>query len=89
MVWGIYISHTIQRMQSRLAHRISLSHRHLRRYVKCVCYLFQDRNYTFETSSPPTSYFLKKAAGIEKGASKPGKMIYYLSVIGKYKLLGI
>jgi len=37
--------------------------------------IYKDRNYTFETSSPPTSYFLKKAAGIEKGASKPGKEI--------------
>ena len=31
-----------------------------------------DRTYTFETSTPPVSYFLKSAAGIEKGAQKPG-----------------
>jgi large subunit ribosomal protein L11 len=31
-----------------------------------------DRSYTFETTTPPVSYFLKQAAGIEKGASKPG-----------------
>lgn len=36
---------------------------------------YKDRNFTFETSTPPTSYFLKQAANIEKGASKPGKEI--------------
>eukprot|EP00056_Hartaetosiga_gracilis_P016631 m.5556 g.5556 ORF g.5556 m.5556 type:complete len:151 (-) comp4374_c0_seq1:28-480(-) len=32
-----------------------------------------DRSFTFKTGMPPNSYFLKKAAGIEKGATKPGK----------------
>ena len=41
---------------------------------------FQDRNFTFETSSPPTSYFLKKAAGIEKGASKPGNLSWFFII---------
>jgi len=31
-----------------------------------------DRTFSFITTSPPTSYFLKAAAGIEKGAPKPG-----------------
>lgn len=31
-----------------------------------------DRSFTFVTKSPTVSYLLKKAAGIEKGASKPG-----------------
>ena len=31
-----------------------------------------DRTFTFITKTPPTSYFLKKAAGIEKGTGKPG-----------------
>eukprot|EP00794_Sanderia_malayensis_P020255 gene20254-22239_t len=34
---------------------------------------YKDRSYTFETASPPATYFLKNAANIEKGASKPGK----------------
>ena len=33
---------------------------------------FSDRTFTFETKGPPTSYFLLKAAGLEKGAEKPG-----------------
>lgn len=31
-----------------------------------------DRTFTFITKAPVTSYLLKKAAGIEKGAAKPG-----------------
>ncbi|GBE79293.1 ribosomal protein L11, RNA binding domain-containing protein [Sparassis latifolia] len=31
-----------------------------------------DRTFTFITKTPPTSYFLKKAAGIEKGTGRPG-----------------
>lgn len=31
-----------------------------------------DRSFSFTTTSPPTSYFLKTAAGVEKGASRPG-----------------
>ncbi|KAI0030220.1 ribosomal protein L11, RNA binding domain-containing protein [Vararia minispora EC-137] len=31
-----------------------------------------DRTFTFITKTPPTAYFLKKAAGIEKGTARPG-----------------
>ncbi|KAH9938393.1 mitochondrial ribosomal protein L11 [Fomitopsis serialis] len=31
-----------------------------------------DRSFTFITKTPPTTYFLKKAAGIEKGTGRPG-----------------
>lgn len=31
-----------------------------------------DRTFTFVTKSPPASYFIKQAAGIEKGTGKPG-----------------
>ena len=31
-----------------------------------------DRTFTFVTKTPPTSYFLKKAANVEKGTGKPG-----------------
>ncbi|GLB33622.1 putative ribosomal protein L11/L12 [Lyophyllum shimeji] len=34
-----------------------------------------DRSFTFITKTPPASYFLKKAAGIEKGTGKPGHEI--------------
>jgi len=38
--------------------------------VKVTAYA--DRTFSFETFQPHTSYFLKKAAGLEKGANRPG-----------------
>lgn len=34
-----------------------------------------DRTFAFEMNSPPVSHFLKTAAGIEKGAQKPGREV--------------
>ncbi len=34
---------------------------------------YADRTFTFIMKSPPNSYFLKKAAGIDKGSQTPGK----------------
>jgi large subunit ribosomal protein L11 len=34
---------------------------------------YADRTFTFIMKSPPNSYFLLKAAGIEKGSTAPGK----------------
>ncbi|EGD80641.1 39S ribosomal protein L11 [Salpingoeca rosetta] len=34
-----------------------------------------DRSFQFKTGMPPNSYFLKKAAGITKGAQNPGKEV--------------
>ena len=41
--------------------------------VPVVITAFGDRSFTFVTKSPPNSYFLKKAAGIEKGSQTTGK----------------
>jgi len=35
--------------------------------------IYSDRSFTFVTKSPPASYLIRKAAGIEKGASEPGR----------------
>ena len=40
--------------------------------------IYQDRSFTFEMKTPPVSYFLKKAAKIEKGSKTPG-----LGVVGQ------
>ena len=40
--------------------------------VPTVISVFADRSFTYETRSPPASYFLKKAAGLERGARRPG-----------------
>ncbi len=36
--------------------------------IPVVITVFQDRSFTFVTKTPPVTYFLKKAAGIESGA---------------------
>ncbi|MEZ5647988.1 MAG: 50S ribosomal protein L11 [Alphaproteobacteria bacterium] len=37
--------------------------------------VYADRSFTFITKTPPVSYLLKKAAGIDKGSSTPGRDI--------------
>ncbi len=34
---------------------------------------YQDRSFSFITKTPPTSYFLRKAARVDKGAETPGR----------------
>jgi large subunit ribosomal protein L11 len=34
---------------------------------------YADRSFSFETKTPPASYFLRKAAGVAKGAQAPGR----------------
>jgi large subunit ribosomal protein L11 len=35
--------------------------------------VFSDKSFTFVTRTPPASYFLKKAAGLQKGGQTPGR----------------
>jgi large subunit ribosomal protein L11 len=35
--------------------------------------VFEDRSFTFVTRTPPASELLRKAAGVDKGASEPGQ----------------
>ena len=35
--------------------------------------IYEDRSYTFELKTPPASQLLRKAAGLEKGASTAGR----------------
>ncbi len=41
--------------------------------IPVVITAFGDRTFTFITKTPPNTYFLKKAAGITKGTTTPGK----------------
>jgi large subunit ribosomal protein L11 len=41
--------------------------------VPVVITAYADRTFTFVTKTPPVSYFLKKAAGVEKGSTTTGK----------------
>jgi large subunit ribosomal protein L11 len=41
--------------------------------IPVVITAYADRSFTFVSKSPPNTYFLKKAAGIEKGSQTTGK----------------
>jgi large subunit ribosomal protein L11 len=41
--------------------------------IPVIITVYADRSFTFVTKTPPASILLKKAAGIEKGSSEPGK----------------
>ena len=41
--------------------------------VPVVITVYSDRSFTFQVKSPPASYFLRRAAGIEKGSSQTGR----------------
>jgi large subunit ribosomal protein L11 len=41
--------------------------------VPVVITAFADRTFSFIMKTPPNTYFLKKAAGIDKGTTTPGK----------------
>ena len=43
--------------------------------IPTVITIFQDKSFTFETKTPPASYYLKKAAGLGKGSQEPGREV--------------
>ncbi len=53
--------------------------------IPVVITAFADRSFAFVTKTPPNSYFLKKAAGIEKGSQTTGKG----SVVGRVTMAQI
>jgi len=43
--------------------------------IPVVITAYADRTFTFISKTPPASYFLKKAAGLEKAANNPGREV--------------
>jgi len=43
--------------------------------VPTIITIFSDKSFTFATKTPPASYFLKKAAKLQKGGQTPGKAV--------------
>jgi large subunit ribosomal protein L11 len=43
--------------------------------VPTIITVFQDKSFTFETKTPPASYFLKKAARVKRGSKEPSREI--------------
>jgi len=41
--------------------------------IPVIITAYTDRTFTFITKTPPVSYFLKKAAGLQKGSQTPGR----------------
>ncbi len=41
--------------------------------VPVVITIYEDRSFTFITKTPPTSFLIKKAAGVEKGSGEPNR----------------
>ncbi len=41
--------------------------------IPVVITVFSDKSFTFVTKTPPSSYYLKKAAKVSKGSTTPGK----------------
>jgi large subunit ribosomal protein L11 len=41
--------------------------------IPVVITVYADRSFTFEMKTPPVSFFLKKAAGLQSGAKTPGR----------------
>jgi large subunit ribosomal protein L11 len=41
--------------------------------IPVVITAYADRTFTFVTKTPPATYFLRRAAGIEKGGATPGR----------------
>jgi large subunit ribosomal protein L11 len=53
--------------------------------IPVVITAYADRSFTFVTKTPPNTYFLMKAAGLDKGAQTPGKG----STVGKVTMAQI
>ncbi|MEN0654332.1 MULTISPECIES: 50S ribosomal protein L11 [Hyphobacterium] len=41
--------------------------------IPTVITVYQDKSFTFQTKTPPASFFLKKAAKVQKGSGTTGK----------------
>jgi large subunit ribosomal protein L11 len=41
--------------------------------IPVIITVYSDRSFTFVSKTPPASYFIKKAAGIESGSKTPGR----------------
>ena len=41
--------------------------------IPTIITVYQDKSFTFETKTPPASFYLKKAAKVDKGSATPSK----------------
>ena len=43
--------------------------------IPVIISVYQDKSFTFETKSPPVSFFIKKALKLKKASKTPGKEV--------------
>ncbi|HJM51670.1 MAG TPA: 50S ribosomal protein L11 [Alphaproteobacteria bacterium] len=43
--------------------------------IPTIITVYADRSFSYETKTPPASFFLKRAAGLDKAASEPGREV--------------
>ena len=43
--------------------------------VPCTITIYQDKSFTFKMKTPPASFLLKKAAGLNSGSKEPGRAV--------------
>lgn len=43
--------------------------------IPVIITVYSDRSFTFVSKTPPASYFIKKAAGIDSGSKTPGRAV--------------
>ena len=53
--------------------------------IPVVITVFSDKSFSFITKTPPVSFYLKKAAGKDKGSSEPGRTVVGLVKINQIK----
>lgn len=63
---GVNIGQFVQQFNAATADRPGL-------IIPVVITVYKDRTFTFITKSPPAAVLLKKAAGLDKGSTTPGR----------------
>ena len=43
--------------------------------IPTIVTIYEDKSFTFEIKTPPASFYLKKAAKLDKGGSEPGREV--------------
>ncbi len=65
---GVNIMEFCKRFNAQTADKAGL-------LLPVVITVYEDRSFSFIVKTPPASFLLKKAAGVEKGAHEPGRKI--------------
>ena len=53
--------------------------------IPTVITVYADHSFRFETKTPPASYFIKKAAGLPKASTEPGREIVGLVTMSQLR----